>query len=208
MTFNEQGTKNAIMENTPICEDAVNIIMDMLKPPTFKVGKTYYQIYHWSDGRGGRVYKYKVVKRTKCFITIIDKHDTCEQKIRLKIRNYKNYMFEDKEIEEIVEINYKTLWACDEWKEDIHTIIYENYEPKVVRKGEELNHLLPKTKPPRVDIVNGVCYKYPTIKAPNPKLIKIQEERERKRKEIQKLQKEYEMLGRDESEILYADLDL
>ena len=186
MTFNEQGTKNAIMENTPICEDAINIIMGMLKPPTFEVGKIYYQEYHWSSEHGGMVYKYKVLKRTKCFITIQDTNiynmDNKPRRHKIKINEYHN--------KEEIEINYNYLSSTDEWDEKIHTIVEINEVEKVVRKGEELNYLLPKTKPPRFEIVNGVFYTYPTIKLPNPRILKITEEMENKKREVRKLEDE------------------
>ena len=188
------------METTPLYDDVVNIIMDMVKPPTFEVGKTYYQIrigYSRVD-----IFRYKVLKRTKCFITIqhIYEDDAPIKKTKIK----KN----DNDDSEYTDYNLSTLYAKDVFDEEIHKIIWKGGMPKVVRKGEELNHLLPKTKPPRLDIVNGVCYKYPTIKPLNPKIIKLREERERKEKELHKLQEELDIIRREESEILYADLDL
>ena len=203
--FNFNETKKAIIETTPLYEDVANIIMDFVKPPTFEVGKVYYQKYI-GYGRVD-IYIYKVLKRSKCFITIqdIDKNYLNAPIKKVKIKN------DNDDDGEYTIYKSNLLNAKNEWKEGIHKIIWKNYEPKVIRKGEELNHLLPKTKPPRLDNINGVYYEYPKIKAPmrpNPKLIKIQEEIKRKREEQIKLQKELDILQREESDILYADLGL
>jgi hypothetical protein len=202
--FNFNEIKNALMETTPICDDAINIIMDMVKPPTFEVGKIYFQIYHWSDGHGGRVYKYKVIKRTKCFITIQDINNQREEPTRLKIRKYEHNLFKNAsnygEIEEVVNINRKTLWSRNEWK-DTSKIFIDKYtgEPYVSDKPK-----LPRLPPPPLP---SETPQLPRRPPPNPKVMKLREERERKQKEIHKLQREMDILYREENEILNADLE-
>ena len=45
--FNFNEIKNALMETTPLYDDVVNIIMDMVKPKQFKVNKEeYFKITH------------------------------------------------------------------------------------------------------------------------------------------------------------------
>ena len=121
MTFNFEEMKNALLENTPICDDAINIIMNMVKPPTFEVGKTYYQIYLHNDGSGGMVKKFKVIKKTKCFITIKDINEFNNNKpMRKKICINRH---NDEEYITFI-LDNTDLDASNEWIENIHTIVH------------------------------------------------------------------------------------
>ena len=40
--FNLEEMRNALLANTPICDDAINIIMNMVKPKQYKVGDMFY----------------------------------------------------------------------------------------------------------------------------------------------------------------------
>ena len=42
--FNVKEIKNALLENTPLYDDVINIIMNMVKPTTFEVGKYYMHV--------------------------------------------------------------------------------------------------------------------------------------------------------------------
>nr|NIQ14582.1 hypothetical protein [Candidatus Dadabacteria bacterium] len=61
---------NTLMECTPLDKDVICIINEFLQPPTFKVGSKYYGSYSYSDGMGGYVHIYTVIKKTKCFLTL------------------------------------------------------------------------------------------------------------------------------------------
>ena len=125
--FNAQEIRNTLLDTTPLCEDAISIIMNMVKPATFEVGKTYYQI------RIGysriNIYRYKVLKRTKCFITIqeVDEKDAPIKKTKIKKS--------DNDDSEYTNYNRDELYAKDVFNKEIHKIIWYGDSPKVVRKN-------------------------------------------------------------------------
>jgi hypothetical protein len=59
--------KKDIMELLPLPKDISNIIISMSEGKKFEVGKTYWTVFTtWDDDTD----QYKVIKRTKCVITI------------------------------------------------------------------------------------------------------------------------------------------
>ena len=125
--FNAKEIKNVLLNNTPLYDDVINIIINMAKPHKFEVGKKYYQ-----NDLLETTNFYEVVKKTKCFITI-RKNDENETN-RYKIRT-----FEDES--EYIRIKlgyyvdcYETLQSYYEFNENIHTIALIDYEPKVISK--------------------------------------------------------------------------
>jgi len=133
MTFNFQEIKNALLDSTPICDDAINIILNMVKPPSFEVGKTYYKICISNMGTlEGIVKKFKVIKKTKCFVTIKETNEFNNNKpMRKKICIYRHN--DEEYIRFTLDNTY--LDASNEWIENIHTIVYNKHKtPSVVKK--------------------------------------------------------------------------
>ena len=54
---------DAFLKNTTLSLDVINMIMNRIEPSTFEFGKTY---KHRKDD----VWKFKVVKKTKCYVTL------------------------------------------------------------------------------------------------------------------------------------------
>ena len=66
--FDEEATKQALLEATPICPDAMNIIIDMAKPYTFQVG----DIITYGDGN----IDYKIIKRNAKSVRVLETAST------------------------------------------------------------------------------------------------------------------------------------
>ena len=134
---------NAITETTPLYEDVAKLICEYNKPFTFEVGKIYYTVYKWSGEHGGMVKYYKVVKKTKCFITIQEiLYDVpVVYTLRKKI-NYNEYHNNN----EGVDVEYSSLSAEDEWKDTLK-VFTDKYtgEPYVSDKP-----ILPREPPPQL----------------------------------------------------------
>ena len=66
----DKAIKNIITNTTPIIDNIADIVLGFAKTTKFEVGKTYWRSNNW-DGRITRE-EYKVVHKTKCFVSIED----------------------------------------------------------------------------------------------------------------------------------------
>ena len=62
--FDEEATKQALLEATPICPDAMNIIIDMARPRTFQVGDIIADRFGDID--------YKIIKRNAKSVRVLE----------------------------------------------------------------------------------------------------------------------------------------
>jgi hypothetical protein len=103
----DKAIKKIITNTTPIIDNIADIILGLIKTTKFEVGKTYWRSNNW-DGRTTRE-EYKVVRKTKCFVSIEDHWE------REKIKRYK-IQYNDEGNEYIMLGRYANapgLWATD-----------------------------------------------------------------------------------------------
>jgi hypothetical protein len=121
---------NILLETTPFNKDVIGIITEFLENPCFKIGRIYSKICEYNDGLGGCVYFYKVMKRTKCFITfqkINDKYNTIQ---RLKIKYNDDYYNE-----EYVAVAYENLYSSNLFKDTYKIKRYEYTDVPYIDKS-------------------------------------------------------------------------
>jgi hypothetical protein len=79
----DKAIKKIITNTTPIIDNIADIVLGFAKTTKFEVGKTYWRSNNW-DGRTTRE-EYKVVRKTKCFVSI-ENHWEYKKIKRYKIR--------------------------------------------------------------------------------------------------------------------------